>query len=493
MADRFPLILNTSANQIQEIASGDTLDLTDVNISNAGVITATSFAGDGSGLIGVASTDNIVTGTAATFNTFPIDINAGMDVAGVSTFAGNIDANGDLDVDGHTNLDNVSIAGVTTANGTVNISNGDLRITSTDAGSAAAPIIRLIRDSASPADNDTLGQINFTGENDASEPINYAKIRGKILDASDGTEDGIIETTHFKAGTEVITSRLRSDSLQLLNDTNLSVSGDTTLTGDLDVDGHTNLDNVSIAGVVTATSFVGSTASFTGSVSIGGTLTYEDVTNIDSVGLVTAREGIFIPDTKKLQIGNAAGSADLKIFHEGNHNRIQATSNLLIGDENYNLITMYPANGGVNLLYTGGQQKLATTLHGVVVSGILTATSFEGDGSNLTGVGISTEQVTPSSNVATLDLTKNEHKIVASGTYTIDVNGGTEADSHVIRVENSGISTVGFSTYFKFPSGGTPALPTASGAISLISFTVHKVGSVGIATVLLAGASVNFS
>ena len=32
MADRFPLILNTSANQIQEIASGDTLDLTGSNI-----------------------------------------------------------------------------------------------------------------------------------------------------------------------------------------------------------------------------------------------------------------------------------------------------------------------------------------------------------------------------------------------------------------------------------------------------------------------------
>ena len=44
MADRFPLILNTSANQIQEIASGDTLDLTNNNISNAGVITATSFS-----------------------------------------------------------------------------------------------------------------------------------------------------------------------------------------------------------------------------------------------------------------------------------------------------------------------------------------------------------------------------------------------------------------------------------------------------------------
>ena len=33
-----------------------------------GVLTATSFSGNGSGLIGVASTDNIITGTAATFN-----------------------------------------------------------------------------------------------------------------------------------------------------------------------------------------------------------------------------------------------------------------------------------------------------------------------------------------------------------------------------------------------------------------------------------------
>ena len=43
--------------------------------------------------------------------------NAGMVVTGVSTFSGAIDANGDLDVDGHTNLDNVSIAGVTTSTG----------------------------------------------------------------------------------------------------------------------------------------------------------------------------------------------------------------------------------------------------------------------------------------------------------------------------------------------------------------------------------------
>ena len=51
-----------------------------------------------------------------------------------------------------------------------------------------------------------------------------------------------------------------------------------------------------VTGVVTATTFDGNVtgvaATFTGNVSIGGTLTYEDVTNIDSVGIVTARTGI---------------------------------------------------------------------------------------------------------------------------------------------------------------------------------------------------------
>ena len=42
-----------------------------------GVITATSFSGDGSGLTGVASTDNIITGTAATFT-------GGVNISGAS-------------------------------------------------------------------------------------------------------------------------------------------------------------------------------------------------------------------------------------------------------------------------------------------------------------------------------------------------------------------------------------------------------------------------
>jgi len=43
MANKFPLIFNTSVNQIQEISSGDTLDLTGNNLSGVGIVTATDF------------------------------------------------------------------------------------------------------------------------------------------------------------------------------------------------------------------------------------------------------------------------------------------------------------------------------------------------------------------------------------------------------------------------------------------------------------------
>ena len=53
-----------------------------------------------------------------------------------------------------------------------------------------------------------------------------------------------------------------------------------------------------VTGVITATTFRGNitgvAATFTGNVSIAGTLTYEDVTNVDSIGIVTARSGIVV-------------------------------------------------------------------------------------------------------------------------------------------------------------------------------------------------------
>ena len=115
---------------------------------------------------------------------------------------------------------------------------GDLTLgDSSDSSSAAGPVFTLNRNSSSPADADYLGQIKFAGRSDTDVQRNYAKITGKILDASNGTEDGIIEFSHIKAGSQVITGRWRSDSLQLLNGTNFSVAGTSDFTGDATFNG----------------------------------------------------------------------------------------------------------------------------------------------------------------------------------------------------------------------------------------------------------------
>jgi len=201
-----------------------------------------------------------------------------------------------------------------------------------------------------------------------------------------------------------------------------------------------------VTGICTATSFVGSGTALTGidaatlkfgndtkaqavaggvnitgALGVSGVLTYEDVTNVDSIGVITARDGLR-------------------------------------------------------------------------VTGIATATAFHGDGSQLTGisVGIATEASTATDGTTVvLNLAKDDHKVLAAGVVTIDVTGGTEGDSHTVRIENTGIATVGFATHFLFPSGAAPGLPVASGSKSMITFTVHKVGAAG--TELFTGASVSFS
>ena len=337
---------------------------------------------------------------------------------------------------------------------------------------------------------------------------------------------------------------------QVINDTTGLVVGVTTVGGGLSAtDGF-------FSGIVTA---VGN-ASFSGNVSIGGSLTYEDVTNVDSVGIITARSDILVgsgitlsPDgdifftgimtgngsgltgvantdvifPDKISLGDGTATAgdqinvglgsDLKIFHDNSDGSqiISATTGLEIKDtggfmrirsdelkiqstSNETYIEA-DANGSVQIFHDNSK-KLETASGGVTVTGTVTATTgaftnITGDGSALTGisVGIGTESSTISGITTYIDLDKDDHEITASGICMLSVKGGTQGDSHTVRITNSGITTVNFDSYFKFPGGAEPALPTADASISLISFTVHKAGAVGVNTVLLAGASVSFS
>ena len=65
---------------------------------------------------------------------------------------------------------------------------------------------------------------------------------------------------------------------------------------------YTDTTNLNVTGIGT----------FDGNVSIGGTLTYEDVKNVDSVGIISARAGIKVPDDQRIRLGAAN---DLDIYH----------------------------------------------------------------------------------------------------------------------------------------------------------------------------------
>jgi len=311
-------------------------------------------------------------------------------------------------------------------------------------------------------------------------------------------------------------------------------------------------DNVlSVGGTVNFVSDV----SIGGTVSIAGTLTYEDVTNVDAVGLITARDGINVGSgitlsvdgdifatgvvtattfsgafsgdgsaltgvantdvifTDKLSVGDSPElisvgvGSDLRLFHLSGNSVIQNNTGALFvkGGEIKLRNTGDTADyieakeGEYVRLYhdqaTYSGAKLETSATGVSVNGIVSATSYTGSGANLTGieVGLSTTAAQVSGITTVIDLSKDDIRLDCTGLVTIDTKGGSEGTSHSLRLVNVGLATVSFNSYFKFPSGGAPILPTASGAISMISFTVHKTGAVGVATEILAGSSVNFS
>ena len=231
---------------------------------------------------------------------------------------------------------------------------------------------------------------------------------------------------------------------------------------------------VNASGIVTATTFSGNitgvAATFSGSVSIGGTLTYEDVANIDSVGVITARLGI------RVGAGQSIGSDGAAVVYYGDGSNLDGVVSGVEVKEN-------TASRG-------------TSITSLDFSGATVTAS--GAGSTISiSAGISTTASSPAANtVVTLNLgTAQHHDItLAAGITTITCTGGSFGESHslVLTQPSAGIATVGFSTYFLFPSGATPAMSEGGSKVDLVSFVVKQQGSSGVATALLASAGLNY-
>jgi len=246
-------------------------------------------------------------------------------------------------------------------------------------------------------------------------------------------------------------------------------------------------------GILTATTLSATTGSFSGNVTIGGTLTYEDVTNVDSVGLVTARTGV------RITTGGLVVTAGVSTFASditANGNIVGDTATNISGINSVTATTFYGDGSNLDNITSGVELQQAGSSVGTAItainfaSGATLTTASAGISTVTIAAGITTEAA--SGGAITLNLSSaQDHKVTATGITTITVSGGSEGESHTVRIINSGIATVGFSTYFLFPSGSPPSLPTADDAKSLISFTVNRVGAAG--TELFAGASLNFS
>ena len=273
-----------------------------------------------------------------------------------------------------------------------------------------------------------------------------SEIRVNTFKAEDG-----ISAPSFPNGiqvTGVVTATSLASSVPHLNvgdNIQLGASGVTTSTtfvGALsgNATGLSGTPNISV-GSVTA-----STGTFSGNVSIGGTLTYEDVVNVDSVGIVTAREGMFIPDDKEVKIGNTAGSPDLKILHTGGHSRIRnSTGQLTLAGSDVRITnaaetqTMIKVSGSAAELLYANNTKLATTNTGVTVMG--TVTDDKGNVRSIpkqTNSGSHTLQATTAGKVLYTDNNTNVPNSVfsAGDAVTIINNSG----SSVTITQNSGVT-----------------------------------------------------
>ena len=106
--------------------------------------------------------------------------------------------------DGGTFDGNVTMAGTltgTTATFSTADNNPQLILKSTDADADRGPVVQFTRDSASPADNDILGRMQFLFDNDAGETTTAVQIEAAATDVSDSSEDASLNLVTMVGGT----------------------------------------------------------------------------------------------------------------------------------------------------------------------------------------------------------------------------------------------------------------------------------------------------
>ena len=252
---------------------------------------------------------------------------------------------------------------------------------------------------------------------DGSEITGVVAASAGILIKDNDSSIGIAATVNFGYGATV--SPLSAGIVTVTTVTQydqLEISGVSTFTGDIKPngnitgDGNTVITGISsayitdvhgglIGNVITAAqpniTSLGTLTSLnvSGDVSIGGTLTYEDVTNIDSVGLITARSGMVATGvvTATSFSGPLTGNADTATS-AGTATTASNANNIAVSDESTDTTcsVLYSssasgyqaAKSGTNLTFDSVTGTLKPT--NINATGIITASSFSGNATSAT-------------------------------------------------------------------------------------------------------------
>ncbi len=214
------------------------------------------------------------------------------------------------------------------------------------------------------------------------------------------------------------------------NLTATSFIGDGSNLTSVSADGLSATASVNTTGIITASNgfsgnVSGVAATFTGPVTIGGTLTYEDVTNIDSVGLVTARNGLQV----LAGITTISGQTNLT------NTNVTAGIATVAGQANLANVNVSAAGTVVTLSATTATVTGQTTLSNVnVSSGIATVAGQ----TTLANVNVAT-------GIATVAGQTNLANLNISGFTTSNVNYFNNVAEKMVRVSAAG--SVGICTY----------------------------------------------
>ena len=254
-----------------------------------------------------------------------------LSASGISTFVGNIDANADLDVDGHTELDDVNVSGFSTFSELVDINDG--------------------------------GQANtFKVEDLTDNRVVIAGSGGELEDDANLTFDG----STLSVGVNLdVDGHTELDGLQVSGVSTFNNNIDAN--ADLDVDGHTELDDVNVSGVSTFNDI----SRFKEDVEFHG------ATGVTSISFDKSDNSLKFVDNAKLKLGNGG---DLELYHTGARSEIiNNTGDLVIQPGIDSSLLLRSQSGAPHFkgvhdaeveIYHSGNKKLQTLGFGITVFGI---------------------------------------------------------------------------------------------------------------------------